>query len=998
MHPTTDTSEKGLQKLILQYLIEEQGYQQSYSKDFDKEFCINTLQLWSFIEATQPTAFATIQKKGKRNFLARLDRKIHQKGIVETLRKGLKFFDKVVRLFYPEPMSRLNPKRITQYKANIFGITEELQYASNNLNRLDLALFMNGLPIVTMELKNEFTGQNVQDAIRQYQETRSGKLFNFARCLNHFAVDTNWVYMLPLVKGKNSVVLPFNKGLNDGTPITPFGAGNPLNPNGIKTSYLWEQVCTKSSLGNIIQKFAQIVEEKDEDTKKVKKKFIFPRYHQLTAVRQLLHHTKNYGVGFRYLIQHSAGSGKSYSITWLAYQLSNLYAAAQDKPLFDSVIVVTDRTNLDRQIRNNIKNFEQVKNYVAAITGKGDTKTGQLKAALIERKKIIIVTIQTFPWLLKEMSDLGDAHFAIVMDEAHSSQSGETAAQMNASLANKNTDDLPRDEFGKILTEDLLNHIIESRRLLTSVSYFAFTATPKNKTLELFGTKNDEDGKFYPFHTYSMKQAIEEGFILDVLQNYTTYHSYYKLIKSVGDNPSYDTKKAHKKLRAYVEGHEYTIKEKAKVMIDHFDREVKKRIRNQAKAMVVTRSIESAMKYKDAFDEYLSKKNPSFKAIVAFSGKKAHYKTGEELTEEKMNHFADKDNNIPRQFKKSPYRFLIVADKYQTGFDEPLLHTMYVDKKLANVQAVQTLSRLNRAYKPHKKDTFVLDFFNTTEEIKEAFEPYYTTTVLSEETDINRLHDLKDELDNYQIYTEAEVRHLFELLHKEDNRKMVDALIDRSAAAFKIELNQDQQISCKSQAKSFLRTYNYLSKIVDFKEPEWELLWWYLKYLTPKLVVEADDPDENVLEAVNMESYRVTKETTVDLVLESGMGEIEPSPVGGGGSSRNPEYDFLEVILSDFNKRFGNILWKNKDRVLQILTEQIPQQLQADEDLLNIIEVSDKQQAKMSFEKKLERLIKALMFSQTEIYKKYMSDPDFKRQYSEWGFDVMWEKRNRDGV
>ena len=991
-----DTSEKGFQKLIIQELTDSGDYAQSFSTDFEKEFAINKAQLISFLSETQPETLATIQSKGERAFLVRLDKKIRNDGIVETLRKGVKYFDKTVQLFYPEPVSTLNEASKKNYDANIFSVTEELVYSDAHANRIDLVIFINGLPVVTMELKNAFTGQAVKHAIRQYQNDRDPKdlLLSFGRCLVHFAADTDNVFMTTELKGKKTFFLPFNKGQNEGRPYPPYGAGNPVNPSGIKTDYLYKEVLTKSSLSNIIEKFAQLLVEKDPDTGKTKKKMIFPRYHQLTAVRQLLSDVKQKGVGNRYLIQHSAGSGKSNSITWLAHQLVGQHDNG-DKAIFDSIIVVTDRTVLDKQIRDNIKAFAQVKNVVEAITGKSDTKRGQLGSALANRKKIIITTVQTFPFVLQEIGVLADANFAIIIDEAHSSQSGDTAAKMNAVLANKDIEEL-RDEEGNIDTESFIDYLVESRQMLTNASYFAFTATPKNKTLETFGRKGD-DGRYYPFHLYSMKQAIEEEFILDVLKNYTTYNSYYKLVKAVEGNPDFETKQAQKKLRAYVEGHEFSISQKARVMIDHFHIDVKHLIDGKAKAMVVTKSIESAIKYKQAFDDYLKEINSPYKAIVAFSGTK-NYK-GIDYTEVGMNHFEDGINDIPKQFKKNEYRFLIVANKYQTGFDEPLLHTMYVDKKLADVQAVQTLSRLNRAYKPAKQDTFVLDFYNTTEEIKEAFNDYYTTTILSEGTDPNKLNDLQEGLEHYQVYGEEELDALFITYYeKESNRAEIDAIIDRGVAIFDNELSEENKVDFKVKAKAFVRTYSYLSKILDFKMPVWEKMWLYLKLLVPKLRIENDNEDENIIEAVNMDSYRLSRDKKTDIGLSDEDGVVDPVSVETGGGKGEDERDTLESILKAFNDRFGDIDWADPDKVNQILTQEIPQSLQADGDMLNTMKNSDRQNAKIALDKKLQEVMQNLMFTHTEIFKKFVDDDSFQKRYQEFIFDVMWEHQKRSAV
>jgi len=994
----TDTSERGFQKFIANYLVTEHQYIETSPTEFDREFCINTKQVLAFIETTQKDSFEMIQKKGERPFLVRLDEKIKELGVIEVLRKGVKHFDKTVDLFYRKPSSNYNTKDATRYAANLFSVTQELKYSLSHENRLDLTVFINGIPVMTCELKNPLSGQYVQNGIRQYQNDRDPKekMFSFARCMVHFAADTEQVFMCSELKGKASFFIPFNKGLNDGKAISPFGAGNPVNSKGLKTHYLWEEILSKDALANIIDKFAQVIEETDEDTGKKKKKMIFPRYHQLTSVKQILAHAKENGIGQKYLIQHSAGSGKSKSIAWLSHQLHGLFDKTGTTNIFDSVIVITDRTVLDKQLSDEVKQFSPTIGIVAAITSDGASKTSNLKEAIANKKKVIICTIQTFPHLLKEMEDLGSLKFAIIIDEAHSSQSGETSAKMNAVLADKGEEAEDEDEP---TLEDKINALIESRKMIKNGSYFAFTATPKNKTLETFGVprKYIKDGEektaFDAFHLYSMKQAIEEEFILDVLQNYTTYSSFYKLIKSVEENPEFDTKQAQKKLRAYVEGHEFAIAEKAKIMIDHFQRDVKHLINGEAKAMIVTKSIIAAIKYKHAFDEYLKEIKSPWKSIVAFSGKK-EYK-GVEFDETGMNNFESYKTDIPKNFKKKQYRFLIVANKYQTGFDQPLLHTMYVDKKLRDVQAVQTLSRLNRAYKPWKKDTFVLDFYNAAEEIKEAFDPYFTSTILSEETSPNKLNDLLDALEKFEVYNKEVVKDFFEKYSSNADRTILDPIIDSAAHIFKFDLNIEKQIDFKIKVKSFLRTYSYLAKLLDFNNLYWEQLWWYLKYLLPKLIIdENEDLAQGIIESIDMDSYRPSKQGTETISLAAEEGYVTPIPVGVGGGKAEAELDTLENILNAFNQRFGDIDWTDKDKVNEILTKQIPADMKADGKIMDAINTSpDKQNAKISSDKKVEELMQQYLFTQTEIFKKFSTDSDFQRRYKEFIFDTLWTQQ-----
>jgi len=750
--PTSDTSEKGLESLIFNSLtgygsgaasgaegVRETGsvrYLAGDPKDYDRDHAVDIDKLLAFLETTQPKVFNQLgiaaDGPARLKFLARLQGEIAKRGVVDVLRKGIQHGSASVDLFYGAP-SPGNPKAAQRFAANLFSVTRQLRYSKDESQlSIDLAIFINGLPIITFELKNRLTKQTVQDAVEQYMRDRDPRelLFQFGRCLVHFAVDDQEVRFCTNLKGNDSWFLPFNKGYND-------GAGNPPNPDGIKSDYMWRSILIRRELTDIIENYAQIVERKDERTGRKKKEQSFPRYHQLDVVHKLLADVHTRGAGHRYLIQHSAGSGKSNSIAWLAYQLVGL--EVNGVPIFDSIIVVTDRKVLDKQIRDTIKGFTQVSSIVGAVT----EGSGQLRQFLESGKRIIITTVQKFPFVLKE---IGDEHrnrkFAIIIDEAHSSQGGRTAAKMNIALS----PDGGEEEEETI--EDTINRIMESKKMLPNASYFAFTATPKNKTLEIFGEPYQEGDviKHRPFHSYTMKQAIQEGFILDVLQNYTPVESYYRLMKKIEDDPEYDTKKAQKKLRRYVESHKYAIEQKAEVMVDHFLEQViaKNKIGGQARSMVVTSSIKRAIQYYFAFCDYLKELKSPYKAIVAFSGEPEY--NGQQVTEAKLNGFPS--TQIPDRIREDPYRFLICAEKFQTGYDEPLLHSMYVDKPLSGIKAVQTLSRLNRAH-PKKHDTFVLDFQNDADTIQTAFEDYYRTTILSAETDPDKVHDLKSDLDGY---------------------------------------------------------------------------------------------------------------------------------------------------------------------------------------------------------------------------------------------------------
>jgi type I restriction enzyme R subunit len=865
----TDTSEAGLEALICRALTGSgcaprlagappevaeppapyggSGWRASDPADYDREYCVDLVQLSAFLKATQPEVAETLalgeDNPTRRKFLARLQGEVSRRGVVDVLRNGIKHGPHHIELFYGTP-SPGNEQAKALYEQNRFSVTRQLRYSRDETQRaLDLALFINGLPVFTFELKNRLTKQTVYDAIEQYRRDRNPreKLFELGRCVAHFAVDDSEVWFCTHLAGKASWFLPFNQGYND-------GAGNPPNPNGLKTEYLWKSILTRESLTDILENYAQLVEEKDPKTGKKRRKQIFPRYHQLDVVRKLLVDVTECGVGRRYLIQHSAGSGKSNSIAWLAHQMIGL--ERDGKPIFDSIIVVTDRRILDQQIRDTIKQFAQV----SATVGHAE-HSGDLRRFIESGKKIIITTLQKFPFILDEIgSEHRGRRFAIVIDEAHSSQGGRTSAKMSMALSEAGAED-ENETF-----EDRINRLMEARKLLPNASYFAFTATPKNKTLEIFGEPDPQpDGtvKHRPFHSYTMKQAIQEGFILDVLANYTPVKSYYKLIKKIEDDPEFDVRKAQKKLRRFVEGHEHAIRLKAEIMVDHFHEQViaKGKIGGQARAMVVTSGIERAIQYYHAIQDYLRERKSPYRAIVAFSGE--HDYGGRKVTEASLNGFPS--NQIADRIREDPYRFLVCADKFQTGYDEPLLHTMYVDKVLSGVKAVQTLSRLNRAH-PKKHDTFVLDFMNDPETIQKAFEPYYRTTILSDETDPNKLHDLKADLDAYQVYAPEQVEELVRLYLDGADRDRLDPILDACVATYNEDLDEDGQVDFKGKAKAFLRTYGFLSSILPYTNAEWEKLSIFLNFLVPKLPApKEEDLSKGILEAIDMDSYRASR-------------------------------------------------------------------------------------------------------------------------------------------
>jgi type I restriction enzyme R subunit len=895
------------------------GYYIGLAEDFNPRTAVDEFRLWSFLDATQHEELSKLQKQSdwKIKVLERLDRMIKKYGVIRTFRKGLDVDDAHFTLLYPLPLASSSEEVGKNFDSNQFSVTRQVRYSVENpKEEVDMVLFVNGLPFATMELKNHWTGQNARvHGQSQYKFKRDvhQTLLNFGRCVVHFAVDTDEAYMTTKLEGPGTFFLPFNLGHN-------FGKGNPPNPFGHKTSYLWEDVFKRKSIANIIQHFVRF-DGKETDAMN-KKTLYFPRYHQLDVVRKLIADASEKGVGQTYLIQHSAGSGKSNSITWAAYQLIEAYPENDsvpgnrgiDHPLFDSVIVVTDRRLLDKQLRENIREFSEVKNIVAPALS-----SAELKASLEGGKKIIITTIQKFPFIVDGIADLSEKRFAVIIDEAHSSQGGTAAGKMNQTMGNESGEE---EDDGD--PQDKVLEVMRTRKMRGNASYFAFTATPKNSTLEKFGVKQ-EDGKFKPFHLYSMKQAIEEGFILDVLANYTTYRSYYEIEKSIEENPLFDTTKAQKKLRTFVEQNKQTIATKAEIMLDHFISKLvnTKKLKGKAKAIVAAQSIESAINYYLALKKLLSERGNPFRIAVAFTGTKKL--KGIEYTEDNMNDFPAAldttkptdpgyiSDKIARYFNMDEYRILVVANKYLTGFDQPKLTAMYVDKKLLGVMAVQALSRLNRsADKLGKKteDLFILDFYNPIEEIKRSFDPFYTATSLSEATDVNVLHELKVNLDEPGVYERAEVETFVTKYFAGVNAQELSPIIDVAADRFNSSLGLEDKTKAdyKIKAKQFVKIYGQVASILPYEVLVWEKLFWFLKFLIPKLVIPDNGAGEldELLNSVDLSTYGLERvKLNVAIGLDPTETEVDPqNPNPRGAHGEAEEKDPLDLIIKSFNDRW----------------------------------------------------------------------------------------------
>jgi type I restriction enzyme R subunit len=964
--------------------------------DFDAEYALDTRLFREFLETTQGKELAKLKDRNpgdwQRKILERFDRLIKKNGLLQLLKKGLAVDDALFALMYPAPLASSAAKVHENFAGNIFSVTRQVRYSyTNPAEEIDIVLFINGLPLITIELKNAWTGQTARyHGQKQYRDSRdpTQPLLQFGRALVHMAVDTDEVFMTTKLAGPATFFLPFNKGHNE-------GEGNPPS-KGHKTAYLWEEVFAKESLAGIIQHFVLLEGKATEPL--AKRAMIFPRYHQLDVVRRLLSHTATTGVGHSYLIQHSAGSGKSNSITWTAYQLIETYPAKAgipgakglDQPLFDSVIVVTDRRLLDKQLRENIKDFSEVKNIVAPALRSAD-----LKSALENGKKIIITTIQKFPFIIEGIADLRDKRFAVIIDEAHSGQSGSAHDSMNRAMGAGDADPDEDDPQDRILAA------MQSRKMRGNASYLAFTATPKNTTLEKFGERQ-ADGSFKPFHLYSMKQAIEEGFILNVLANYTTYKSYYEIQKSIADNPLFDTRKAQKKLRAYVERSQQTINTKAEIMLDHFIEQVvtPKKLRGKAKGMIITQNIEAAIRYYKAVTKLLGDRGNPFKALIAFSGEKVV--DGVTYTEADMNGFPETDTRD--RFDEDGFRLLVVANKYLTGFDQPKLTTMYVDKKLQHVLAVQALSRLNRsAPKLGKKteDLFVLDFFNDAADIKAAFDPFYTVTTLSSATDVNVLHELKGSLDQVGVYEWQEVEDFVMRFFMGEDAQALSPLIDTAADRFnqQLELAEKDKIDIKIKARQFVKIYGQMASIMPFEVIEWEKLFWFLKFLLPKLKIKDPDQDmlDELLEAVDLSSYGLERTKLNHVIgLDSSPSELDPqNPNPRGYREGDPERDPLDEIIRTFNERWFQG-WSATPEEQRVKFINIVNSIRSHPDYSEKYEANaDPYNRELALERILQDVMLKRRKEELELYKLFASDPAFKAAWSQSIASVL---QGRSGV
>jgi len=993
-----------------------QQYYWGRPKDMDKKLAIDLRRLWAFLESTQHEVLKEYKGKDLKSELPkRISKDIETFGVIKVLREGVDVDNIHLSLFYPKPSAADSETSKLKYAQNQFSLTRQQTFSVTNPGlEIDMVLFVNGLPVFTFELKNPWTHQTAKyDGQKQYKSTeRNPKetLLNFGRCLAHFTMDKDEVFFTTRLNLDKTYFMPFNKGLPDGQ-----GAGNPMNAEGgYKTSYMWEQILQKDTVADIIMNYVCFDYDEAKTQKKVPhimknaKKLIFPRYHQLDVVSKLVDDVAEMGVGKTYLIEHSAGSGKSNSLTWLAYKLIKacpntmeaVRAKAVDAPLFNSVIVVTDRRLLDKQISDNIKMFGQS----AKIVAHADTSK-DLKEAIENNKRIIITTIQKFPFICDAISDVSDHNFAVIIDEAHSSQSGIAADKLNATVQ-KDADTDGSD------TDALLEKLMKDRKMSTNCSYFAFTATPKRETLERFGSE-DAEGKFHPYHLYSMKQAIEEGFILDVLTNYTTYRSYYELTKSIEDNPEYNNERAQKKLRGAVERDPKTIAAKADVMLTHFDAKVFRshKLKGKAKAMVVTKDIECAIKYYQALNRIVVEKELPYKILIAFSGEKrlqhqeasiypitdnlygsiAAEESGtawSDYTEAGMNGFPD--SQTAEKFDSDDYRILVVANKYLTGFDQPKLCAMYVDKPLAGVLAVQALSRLNRSAPDLGKlseDLFILDFYNTQDDIKEAFDPFYTSTTLSEATDVNILHELKSTLLSFGVFDMEEVDAFIELYIHGANADQWAPIIDKAADRFNLEIDwpENGKADFKMKCKQFVKIYSRVAAIMPFEMKDWEKLFWFLRYLIPGLHVtnNGDDGLKDLLDSVDLNTYGLRRTALNEAVtLDAGETTIDPlKPTMVNAGSEEEVKDPLDEILKEFNQRWFNG-WDATPDDQKMKLVSVAQAVAADEDYQTLVVGNPDQQAVDDLMITIiDKIMRKKRKGDNSLYKEYQQNEGFKADF-----------------
>jgi type I restriction enzyme, R subunit len=990
------TTENTFETALVQSLVEQGGYTQGNAEDYSKELGMFKYEVIAFLQESQPKKWEKISAihgaDTDNRIIQRLYKELDLRGSLDVLRNGFVDYGVRFQLAYFQPASGLNPDAVDLYNKNNLKVYRQIYYSKKNKNSVDVVLAVNGIPVATLELKNQFTGQNVGNALKQYSTTRDNKELLFAfkkRTLVHFAVDQDEVFMTTKLDGSKTYWLPFNKGSNN-------GKGNPKNENGYRTAYLWEYILQKDSWMEIVKQFIHLQIEEIETQGKIYKreKLIFPRYHQLDAVRKISNNVLDVEAGTNYLIQHSAGSGKSNSIAWLAYRLSSLHNV-EDNRIFDSVIVVTDRKVLDQQLQNTIYQFEHKTGVVQRI----DKDSTQLANALGYGTNIIITTLQKFPFVVDKVGELPDRNYAVIIDEAHSSQGGEASKKMKEVLAAKSleeaeTEEISDDYTGDDFVREQIERSAQARGQQSNISFFAFTATPKYKTLQVFGHK-DAEGKPKPFHLYSMRQAIEESFILDVLKNYTSYELFFKLTKAIEDDPNLNKKKAAKAIGKFVSLHPHNLAQKTEIIIEHFKQIVSHKIGGKAKAMLVCGSRLHAKRYFEEFEKYIKAKGyqDDIKILVAFSGKVIDDNAPDGVSEPQMTGYSEKE--LPAIFDTEEYKILIVADKYQTGFDQPLLQTMYVDKKLSGVKAVQTLSRLNRTC-AGKEDTFVLDFVNDRETIFESFQPYYEITTVTEETDINHLYDLKARLDQFQIYDESEIEEFANVyfhpetkLNNPKQQKYLYSFTDPAVDRFK-ELEEEKQDEFKKGIRTWTNLYAFLAQIMPFVDPDSERFYAYAKLLQTRLPKRELSESLHLDDEVALEYYRLQKikEGSIDL-LTGETGELSGTTEAGLKRAKDEEA-LLSEIVSVLNDRFGTEF----EEADKLFFEQIEAELLEDKTLQTQAKVNKIDTFKYAFEDLFITKLIDRMDQNQDIFEKILEDKVFGDLVKELMMKKVYKKMN----
>jgi len=981
------TTEFAFEEHIEDILLNTHGYFSAKQEDYDKALCLRPETVISFIRATQTKKWDDYCKligdldQARRNVLKRIKEVVDRYGTLHVLRKGVDdttfgHFD----LCYFEPTNPVAEESRRLYQENLLHLQRQLKFSEADEKSLDMAIFLNGLPIFTIEIKNQISGQNIGHALKQYKGTRDPKepLFRFKRCLAHFAVDNDLVYVTTELAGAKTQFLPFNQG-HDG------GAGNPPCKVGYATSYLWMEVWQKPRILDLIQRFIRVVDVLDDKGKKTdKQRQIFPRFHQLTCVRELGADARKHGAGRRYLNQHSAGSGKTNCIAWLANSLATLHTP-DGKPVFSSVIVISDRRVIDRQLQRTLKQVIETPGMLVNIAADNGMTSKDLKTALEDGKRIIVTTLQKFGVIMDSMGELPGERFAVIVDEAHSSQAGQSAKAVQKVLS-YSFDDEQKDEEEKTVEDRILEEL-KHRGPQKNVSHFAFTATPKPETLQQFGTKH-ADGSYKPFSLYTMRQAIEEGFILDVLKNYATYDQYWALLKKVKDDPEFDQVKAKSLLKQFVSRHERTIAKKVAIIVDHFQASVSDKLGGKAKAMIVTSSRLHAVRYRLAIDARLKSLGSPFKALVAFTDVVKDAKDGKEYTEAKMNGFPE--TATADRFEGDDYRFLIVASKFQTGFDQPKLVAMYVDKKLGGVACVQTLSRLNRTM-AGKTETFVLDFENTAEDIEKGFQPFYDRVTLSRETDPNQLYNIRTDLDKFGIHQAVDVE-AFAKQWFADKPKLpllhatVDPVVEKWKAA-----DEEEQVDYKSKARDFVKLYAFISHLVPLRDTGLEKLTVFLRFLLPKLPAKKGELPLEVLGMVDMEKLAVRKNDKKDIALKRGETQVDPLNYGGGATLTEEEREALSQIIEDLNTRFNTSFTEDEIMVIKQLEKKIGEDEALQQQLKNgsrhAVEATFQQVAKDAFED--------LVNDNFKFYKKVSEDDEVSTEFFARLFEWYVEGRSK---